>query len=135
MKKVYFITMSLVFYERADKNGNLATFAKARTQRVFCAVKTHPTLGEGVSPPARAAKRSSSSFAVRDSRRLEKRASSRSSRLNLNLAFRTPPLKKRGSSHPHEGHRTMTPVAGPGTAREGESANSRGEGADGKRRL
>lgn len=98
--------------------------ARAAAQRNIRAARNDFSSGEGVVPPAQAAKRSSTPFTPRDSLWLETRASTRPSRLSIGLALRTLSHNKRRPSNPFKGGKIMTLVQVSGTARESESAES-----------
>lgn len=82
-------------------------------------------MGEEVVPPEGAPEINLPASSPRDPRRLGKPASTRPSRYDLGLVFRTAPHKIGRLSYLHEGHKVMAPVLGSGTAREDEWAVSR----------
>lgn len=125
--KMYLNTASLLPYGLADEKETFAACARACAQLAALAVQKHFNLGEGLTRLAQAARNIASSSTLRDSGGLEKRASTRPSRLSFKLSLRTPPRRKRPISHSHESCKVTIPVLGFGSARERESAKLRRE--------
>lgn len=95
VRKLCLNTVSGFFYGQADKNRPFPDGARTCAQRPSCAATQHSRAIEGVFPPVQAADSSLPLSTLRDSRRLRKRSSTETCRLNLELALRTPQHKKR----------------------------------------
>lgn len=100
---------SLLLRPGGQERKTLATRAKVYASRVFCAVKKHFSLKEGLVPFARTAERTFPPPIPTNPRRIGQCASIRPSRFDLGLALITPSPKKRRPSHLHEGEKVMNP--------------------------
>lgn len=103
-------TASTVPYDPADEQRILAARVKGRAQRSLRAAQMHFSLGKEVVLSALAAEKRPPPSTLMDSSRLETRASIQASRLDLGLAFRAPPYRKRRPSNPHEDFNVVTSV-------------------------
>lgn len=110
MKKVYSNTLSLFFYDTADKKTSFAVWAKARARRTARPAKENFSLEEGGVFPASVAKRSFPPVTSEDSRRLGKRVSIWASRFDVGLALNTHSHEKTRARHSYEGYSVMVPV-------------------------
>lgn len=118
---MYLSTASLLLYDSADKKRTIAARANARAQRAVSAGKKHFSLKKGCS--LQRGRRLCHST-LTDFRRLRKGASTRPSRLELGLTFRTLPHKKMAPTTLTKTKKSLALFQGP-EPQEGEWLRSR----------
>lgn len=92
---IYLNTVSQFVHSLTAEKGTLVGRAESHAQRVDCAVEKRFSSRKAVAPSARTGYKTTLVCTLEDFRRMGKRADTRLSWFDSELAFRTPPRKKR----------------------------------------